>query len=74
MGSLVQGTENLWFFLKLNPPHLADSLARLASSPGDEVSDFPLVKTGLHLQTRLALGRAERNKRIRNARTTFGRN
>jgi hypothetical protein len=50
---------------------LANSLAQLPSAPDDEVSDFPLAFT---FSPALALGRAERDKRIRNARISFGRN
>ena len=53
MGGVVEERRTSSLFLK--PPrrlglrflvyaHLADSLARLASSPGGEVSDFPLGK------------------------------
>jgi hypothetical protein len=44
VGESGRGTRNLDFFLKLRfafYAHLADSLARLARSPGAEVSDFP---------------------------------
>ena len=44
---MVEERGNLWLSRKLKPDqtHLADSLTRLASSPSDQVSDFPLGMT-----------------------------
>jgi hypothetical protein len=77
--TMVEERKTLSFLRRLKPcrflvyVHLADSLARLASSPGDTVSDFPLGKiVSLRWYPTIVFDYVARLSRRRNALSVTG--